>query len=256
MLTATNIAQMKRVRHGFFSRRGGVSVGPFEGLNCGYGSGDDRENVTENRRLALGRLGAEGNPLITAYQVHSADAVYVDAPWSSADAPRVDAMVTARPGLVLGILTADCAPVLFADAAAGVVGAAHAGWRGARTGVLESCVDAMLEAGASSGRIAAAVGPCIGQSSYEVGPEFYARFTGDDAASEKFFVPSPRADHFRFDLGGYVMHRLDAMGLASSEFLGHDTCADEERFYSYRRGTLTGQPDYGRLLSAIVITGE
>jgi len=256
MLNASNIAKVDRVRHGFFTREGGVSDGPFKGLNCGFGSDDDANNVTENRRLALARLGVPENPLVTAYQVHSADALPVTEPWAAADAPKADAMVTATPGLVLGILTADCAPVLFADGRAGVIGAAHAGWRGAKSGVLERCVDAMLDAGASLGGISAAVGPCIGQSSYEVGPEFIKGFVEDDADSEAFFVPSTRSGHALFDLGGYALARLAAMGLASSEFLDQDTCADERRFYSYRRGTLAGAADYGRLLSAIVITED
>ena len=256
MLSASNIANVARVRHGFFSRRGGVSDGIFEGLNCGFGSDDNSDNVAENRRLALARLGVPGTPLVTAYQVHSADVLHVTEPWSPADAPKADAMVTSRPGLVLGILTADCAPVLFADGKAGVIGAAHAGWRGAKSGVLDRCIDSMLDAGASMGGISAAVGPCIGQSSYEVGPEFRKGFVDDDADNEIFFVPSARSGHVLFDLGGYAMARLGAMGLASSEFLDQDTCADAERFYSYRRGTLAGAPDYGRLLSAIVITED
>jgi polyphenol oxidase len=256
MLVASNLPTPGRIRHGFFTRRGGVSEAPFEGLNCGYGSDDDRDAVSENRRLALARLGAADMPLVTAYQVHSADAVFVDSPWSPDKAPKVDALVTSRPGLVLGILTADCAPVLFVDAHAGVIGAAHAGWRGAHAGVLEKCVEAMVTAGASAGNICAAVGPCIGQPSYEVGPEFRARFVEDDPNSDKYFMPSPKTGHALFDLGAYVMARLGTLGLASSEFLGQDTCADSDRFYSYRRGTLAGQPDYGRLLSAIVIVED
>ena len=256
MLNAANIDNTEQVRHGFFTRRGGVSEGAFEGLNCGYGSDDDHDKVAENRRLALARLGVPGKPLITAYQVHSADAMIVDAPWSSGDAPQVDALVTRRPGLVLGILTADCAPVLFADKKAGVIGAAHAGWRGAKTGILERCVETMVEAGANAGSICAAVGPCIGQVSYEVGPEFVEGFTVENADNEKFFIPSTRPGHAMFDLGGYVMSRLVGLGLSSAEFLDQDTCADEDRFYSYRRGTLAGEPDYGRLLSAIVIAED
>jgi len=256
MLTATNIVGLPRVRHGFFTRRGGVSDGAFMGLNCGFGSDDDATKVAENRRLALMRLGVEGRPLVTAYQVHSADALIVDEPWPVAGAPKADAMVTSRPGLVLGILTADCAPVLFADPKARVVGAAHAGWRGTKSGVLERCLETMLKKGASVGAISAAVGPCIGQSSYEVGPEFHKEFLGEDAGNEKFFEPSPRQAHYLFDLGRYALKRLLAMGLASTEFLGQDTCADADRFYSYRRGTLAGTPDYGRLLSAITITED
>ena len=256
MLSAANIENNDRVRHGFFTRRGGVSEAPFEGLNCGYGSDDEHDKVTENRRLAVDRLGAPDNPLITAYQVHSADAVIVDAPWSPDDAPKADALVTTRPGLVLGILTADCAPVLFVDPDAGVIGAAHAGWRGAKTGILERCVETMIEVGASAGSICAAIGPCIGQASYEVGPEFVEEFVADTSDNEKFFVPSTRSGHALFDLGGYTLSRLAGLSLASSTFLDRDTCADAELFYSYRRGTLAGAPDYGRLLSAIVIVED
>ncbi len=252
MYTATNLAGVAGLRHGFFSRRGGVSGGPFEGLNCGYGSDDDRHSVTENRRLALARLGAGNGQLVTVWQTHSNDVVCVDDPWPPSSAPQADAMVTSRPGLVLGILTADCAPVLFADKHAGVIGAAHAGWRGARSGVLEKCVETMLKAGAEANRIRAAVGPCIGQASYRVGPEFLARFVEDNRDNERFFMPAPEPGGALFDLGGYVMGRLAAIGLASHEILGHDTCADAEGFYSYRRGVLAGAPDYGRLLSAIV----
>ncbi len=250
------MARARWLRHGFFSRRGGLSQAPFKGLNCGYGSDDDPLRVSENRSLALTRLGVANAPLMTAYQIHSSDVVTVDEPWPQDQPPKADAMVTTRPGLVLGILTADCAPVLFADESSAVIGAAHAGWRGARAGILERCVDAMVAAGARAGSIVAAVGPCIGQKSYEVGPEFVEEFLNEDGDNDKFFVPSTRSGHSLFDLGGYIVQRLAALGLASHEILGHDTCADAENFYSYRRGTLAGTPDYGRLLSAITITGD
>jgi len=253
MLKAENLENRGAVGHGFFTREGGASLAPYRGLNCGYGSGDDPEAVSENRRRALHMLGLGGTALVTAYQVHSADAVVVTEPWTPDAAPKADAMVTDRPGIALGILTADCAPVLFADAGAGVVGAAHAGWRGAQAGVLEACVAAMQDMGATLGAISAAVGPCIGQASYEVGPEFHGEFLSDDSGNETFFVPSVRDDHYLFDLPGYVQSRLAGLGLASVEGLDADTLADEGRFFSYRRATLAGKTEYGRLLSAITI---
>ena len=254
MLKATNLSALKGIRHGFFTRLGGVSrEGDMTGLNCGFGSDDTPENVTSNREIAMQRLGVAGRSLVTAYQVHSARTVAVHQPWQREDAPQVDAMVSGENTVVLGILTADCAPVLFADGVAGVVGAAHAGWRGARTGVLESCVQEMLALGATQDNIFAAVGPCIAQASYEVGPEFQLDFLNDDPDNEVFFKPSQRAGHFMFDLAGYVEMRLSRLCLASVEGLGVDTCADAQRFYSYRRCTLRGEKDYGRLLSAITL---
>jgi polyphenol oxidase len=253
MLTASNL---NGVRHGFFTRQGGVSadgLGDMDGLNCGFGSDDSPENVAENRRLAVARLGVQGSDLVTAYQVHSARAVRVEEAWAREDAPQVDAMVTGRAGVVLGILTADCAPVLFAERAAGVIGAAHAGWRGARAGVVEACIAEMVAMGAKPSNIDVAIGPCIAQSSYEVGPEFYQSFVDEDAAQDEFFKTSKRPGHFQFDLSGYIERRLSKLELASVTALGVDTCGDSERFYSYRRCTLNGEKDYGRLLSAIVL---
>ncbi len=255
MLIASNLAALSGVRHGFFTRKGGVSVdgsGDMDGLNCGFGSDDSPQNVAENRRLALDRLGVAGN-LVTAYQVQSAKAVRVDKPWAREDAPKADAMVSGKSGVVLGILTADCVPVLFADASARVVGAAHAGWRGARDGVLQSCLGEMVALGANPANINAAIGPCIAQASYEVGPEFYQDFIDQDAANAVFFVVAKRPNHFMFDLPGYVAQVLSGQGLASLTNLAVDTCADPERFYSYRRCTLNGEKDYGRLLSAIAL---
>jgi len=255
MLTASNLATLSGVRHGFFTRHGGVSAdgrGDMDGLNCGFGSDDSPENVAENRRLALQRLGTAGK-LVTAYQVHSATAVRVDKPWAREDSPQADAMVSATGQIVLGILTADCAPVLFADAKAGVIGAAHAGWRGARSGVLEACLAQMVAQGANPANINAAIGPCIAQSSYEVGPEFHQDFMDEDAANGAFFRSAQRPGHFQFDLPGYILGRLAKLGLESMMALGEDTCADPERFYSYRRCTLNGEKDYGRLLSAITL---
>jgi polyphenol oxidase len=241
------------VRHGFFTREGGVSEGIFASLNCGLGSGDDAARVTENRRRAMAALGLAGDDLATCYQVHSATAVVVDAPWPAAERPRADAMVTRRRGVALGILTADCAPVLFADAEAEVIGAAHAGWRGAVSGVLEATVAAMVELGASPARIQAGIGPCIAQPSYEVGPEFPAPFLAAAPADADLFLPAPRAGHFLFDLAGYVARRLERLGLAHIEHTGGDTAAEQRRFFSYRRTCLSGEKDYGRALSAICL---
>ncbi|MGE0744072.1 MAG: peptidoglycan editing factor PgeF [Rhodospirillales bacterium] len=243
------------VRHAFFTRDGGVSGGIYASLNCGFGSGDRREDVAENRARALRRLDPDAGGLVTAHQVHSADAVTVTAPWKPGEAPRADAMVTDRPGVALGILTADCAPVLFADAGAGVIGAAHAGWRGALTGVLEATVAAMEGLGADRSRIRAAIGPCIGRASYEVGPEFPAPFLAADADAATLFDPSPRPGHHRFDLEGYAWRRLVRLGLAAVDAAGRDTCAEDAAFFSYRRTCLNGGRDYGRGLSAIVLAG-
>ena len=243
MLKAENLETAAGVRHGFFTREGGASKAPYAGLNCGYGSGDDPRAVTENRRRALDMMGASGSELVTAYQTHSVDVVVVKETWSPENAPKADALVSDRPGIVLGILTADCAPVLFADPAAGVIGAAHAGWRGARSGVLEACVAAMEGLGANPANIAAAVGPCIRQASYEVGPEFHEDFIADDAGNEKFFVPSGRDGHTLFDLPGYVLARLSGLGLAAVTGMDADTLADEGRYYSYRRATLAGKKE-------------
>lgn len=241
------------VRHGFFTRQGGVSEGIFASLNCSFGSGDDTERVARNRRQAMARLGCEAERLVTCYQIHSAGAVAVETPWDRADAPRADAMATRRKGVVLGILTADCVPVLLADKEAGVIGAAHAGWRGALTGVLEAAIAAMVGLGAAAGRIEAGIGPAIAQTSYEVGPEFPVPFLAENPANAEFFIPSPRSGHFLFDLPAYVENRLAQAGLRLVLRAPHDTAAEEERFFSYRRACLRGEPDYGRGLSAIVL---
>jgi YfiH family protein len=239
--------------HGFFTREGGVSEGLFTSLNVGLGSGDAPERVIENRARAAAALGLPAESLSTAYQVHSARVEAIDAPVAHKDAPRADGFVTATPGVLLGILTADCAPVLFADPEARVIGAAHAGWRGALTGVLEATVREMQRLGARPGNIRAAIGPCIGAASYEVGPEFPAPFLAEDTAARRFFSASKQQGHFMFDLEGYVAHRLAALGLAAVGCSGSDTCADESEFFSYRRATLRGEPDYGRGLSAIAL---
>ena len=242
------------IPHGFLGRRGGVSSGELEGLNVGYGSNDDRAAIEENRRRAVAAVLPQAD-LATVHQVHSGDAVYVERSWPQDARPHADAMVTDRPGLLLGILTADCAPVLLADAEAGVVGAAHAGWRGAVAGVTDSTVAAMEQLGARRGRIRAAVGPCIAQRSYEVDATFLDRFVAADPANRRFFAEAAdRKPHF--DLAGYVAQRLRDAGLAEVEVLGLDTYADAVRFYSYRRATHRSEADYGRQVSLIGLPGS
>lgn len=241
------------VAHGFFGRKGGVSTGVYESLNCGPGSGDARDSVMENRARATAALSRDAT-LVTLYQVHSAQAVTVSAPWQIADNPKADAFATDKRGIALGILTADCAPILLADSDAHVIGAAHAGWGGAFAGVAESVVAAMERLGAKRDRITAAVGPCISQPSYEVGPEFKPRFLATDPANERFFEPSKRAGHWQFDLPGYVVHRLRQSGIATIEAMSACTYLDEASFFSYRRMTHRKEADYGRQLSAIMLT--
>jgi YfiH family protein len=253
MLTAEPFSDFSAVRHGFFTREGGVSEGLYASLNCGLGSGDDPERVRENRRRAMRRLGLAAEALVTAYQVHSARVAVVQAPWPEGARPQVDGMVTQTPGVALGILTADCAPVLLVDPHVGVIGAAHAGWRGAKSGILEQTVTAMVRLGARVGSIGAAVGPCIRHDSYEVGPEFRAAFVADEPAAAELFRPSDRESHFRFDLAGYVVRKLGAVGVEAHAVLPHDTFSDNGRFFSYRRVTLAGGGAYGRLLSAIAL---
>ncbi|MFO1055768.1 MAG: peptidoglycan editing factor PgeF [Dongiaceae bacterium] len=240
------------IRHGFFGREGGVSDGLYASLNCGYGSGDAPDKVTANRDRAAGRLDLTAARVVTGHQTHSARVATVETPWPRDAAPAVDALVTARPGIGLGVLTADCAPVLLADPAARVVGAAHAGWRGALGGVLEATVAAMAALGARPERIGAAIGPCIGPASYEVGPEFPAPFLAESAENARFFRPAERAGHLIFDLPGYVAARLARLGIASG-WLGRDSLAESDRFFSYRRSTLDGHGVYGRGLSLIAL---
>jgi purine-nucleoside/S-methyl-5'-thioadenosine phosphorylase / adenosine deaminase len=253
MLTTEPFSCFLAVRHGFFTREGGVSEGLYASLNCGLGSGDDPQRVRENRRRAMRRLGLAAEALVTAYQVHSARVAVVEAPWPATARPQVDGMVTRTRGVALGILTADCAPVLLADPQTGVIGAAHAGWRGAKSGILEETVATMVRLGARVGSISAAVGPCIRHYSYEVGPEFRAAFVADEPPSAELFRPSDRESHFRFDLAGYVAGKLAAVGIEALAILPHDTFSDTGRFFSYRRATLAGGGDYGRLLSAIAL---
>lgn len=237
------------VAHGFLGRTGGVSTGIHAGLNAGIGSDDDAAAVAENRRLASDAV-LPGAALVTLYQIHSADCVTVRAPLDARLRPRADALVTDRPGLALGILTADCAPVLLADQAAGVVGAAHAGWKGAIGGVTDATILAMEALGAKRERIAAAIGPCIARASYEVDDAFARRFEAHDPANERFFAEG-RAGHFQFDLEAYVAHRLASAGIGRVALLGLDTYTDEARFFSFRRATHRSEPGYGRQISVI-----
>ncbi len=253
MLRAEPLAALPGVTHAFFTRAGGVSEGIFASLNCGFGSRDDPAHIAENRRRAPARLDLPADALCTPYQCHGNGCITVTAPRARVAAPRADATVTDRPGVALGVLTADCAPVLLAGRSAGVVGVVHAGWRGALAGVVEAADEAMAALGARPGDTVAAIGPCIGPRSYEVGPEFHAAFHAADPANAGRFTPAARPDHHLFDLPGYIAGRLVALGLAEVVSLAHDTCADAERFFSHRRAHLAGERSYGRLLSAIAL---
>lgn len=242
---------LERVPHGFFGRRGGVSAGAMAGLNCGMGSGDDPKAVETNRARAADAV-LRGAPIASVYQVHSPKAVIVTRAVPYAERPQADALVTDRPGLLLGVVTADCAPVLLADAEAGVVGAAHAGWRGATAGVTDQAVAAMISLGAKVERIAAAVGPCIAKTSYEVDHAFADRLLADDPDNERFFAEGPGGKP-HFDLEAYVVARLAAAGIRTIEAMGLDTYALDDRYYSYRRATHRTEPTYGRQLSLIGI---
>jgi polyphenol oxidase len=235
--------------HGFFGRRGGVSEGALASLNCGIGSGDDDAAIAENRSRVRGAI-LPGAALTGVYQVHGRDCAVVDQSWADADRPYADALATARPGMLLGILTADCVPVLLADRAAGVVGAAHAGWKGALAGVTDATIAAMETLGASADRITAAIGPCIGAASYEVDLAFADRFCADDPDNDRFFRGG-RAGHAMFDIAAYVAARLAAAGLARVEIIGDDTCAMDSEYFSYRRACLQNENGYGRQLSVI-----
>jgi YfiH family protein len=241
---------LRGVPHAFFTRRGGVSTGIYAGLNCGPGSKDDPAAVAENRARAAGWLGVAPDRLLSLWQVHSARAVRASGSWGFGARPEADGIATDAPGLAVSALAADCAPVLFADAGAGVVAAAHAGWRGALDGVLGATVDLMVSMGADRGRIAAAVGPCISQRAYEVGPEFVDRFVAEDPGFARFFAAGA-ADRAMFDLPGFCLERLRDSGLDRVEWVGRCTYGDADRFFSYRRATHAREPDYGRLLSAI-----
>ncbi|MBT2129921.1 peptidoglycan editing factor PgeF [Aliiroseovarius lamellibrachiae] len=246
MLTSESLAPL---RHGFFTRKGGASSGVYSGLNCGSGSRDQSELVEINRARVAKAMDAEPNALCGVYQVHSADVVTVKAP-TRGDKPKADALVTNVPGLVLAILTADCQPVLFADREAGVIGAAHAGWKGARDGVLEATLDAMEALGAQRATTTAIIGPCISQRNYEVGPDFMEDFLSEDANYARFFA-NGQDDRMMFDLPGFGLHRLRTAGVGQADWVGHCTYGDEARFYSYRRSCHRKESDYGRLISTI-----
>jgi YfiH family protein len=251
ILRAQNLAE-KNIAHGFFGRQGGVSTGIFESLNCGPGSGDVRESVAENRRRVMAQLG--DGKLATLHQIHSPGAITVTDAWDMGQGLQADAMATNVPGTALGILTADCAPILFADAQARVIGAAHAGWKGALSGVIESVLTEMEKLGANRAHIAAAIGPCISQQNYEVGPEFRTRFVEADSANARFFIPSEKPHHFHFDLEGFAAARLAAAGIGAIEPLSACTYARQGDFFSFRRTTHRKESDYGRQVSAIMLT--
>ncbi|MCV3270584.1 peptidoglycan editing factor PgeF [Roseobacter sinensis] len=241
---------LSRVRHGFFTRRGGASSGVFSGLNCGHGSSDQTEIVAINRARAAQAMGVAPNHLVGVHQVHSPTVVTVTEPFT--DKPKADALVTDKPGFALSVLTADCQPVLFADAEAGVIGAAHAGWRGTLEGVLEATIDAMCALSAQRERIAVAIGPSISQRAYEVGPEFFDTFMMDDPQNARFFAGG-EGDRMFFDLPAFGLHRLRAAGVGVAEWTRHCTYTDAARFYSYRRATHAKEADYGRLIAAIAL---
>ncbi|QRM30683.1 peptidoglycan editing factor PgeF [Microvirga sp. VF16] len=252
-IQAPALASQSGIRHAFFTRQGGVSDGIYASLNGGIGSSDEPTKVQENRRRMTEALSIKPDALISVYQVHSPDAVIVEGPWHG-ERPKADAMVTATPGLALGITTADCGPVLFADPEARVIGAAHAGWRGAVTGVLEATIEEMEKLGARRSNIVVALGPTISQTAYEVGPDFIKRFAEEAPGHERFFKEAERSDHAMFDLPGFIGARLEAAGIGAFADLGLCTYSDEERFFSYRRTTHRKEPDYGRLISAIALT--
>ena len=249
------LSAIPRLRHAFFSRAGGVSGGIYESLNGGMGSKDDASHVAENRRRMAAELGVAPTHFLTAFQVHSPDVAIASEPWDRATRPRVDAIVTRTAGLAIGVTAADCGAILFVDARARVIGAAHAGWKGALTGVLESTIAAMEKLGAERAGIVAAIGPLIRQHSYEVGAEFVERFTQANADNASFFVPSSRENHAMFDLPGFIRMRLENAGVLMIDDTGIDTYSDQ-RFFSYRRSVHRGEPDYGRHVHAIVLEGE
>ena len=254
MLKAKNLEALDGIRHAFFTREGGVSSGVYEGLNGGTGSNDKPEHITENRARMAAAVGVKPENFLTAYQIHSPDVVVAEKPWPQSERPRADAIVTQIPGLAIGISTADCGPVLFADPQARVLGAAHAGWRGAFGGVIESTLTAMEKLGADRTRVVAAAGPMISQPNYEVGQELVDRFVAADPANARFFAPATRPGHAMFDLPGYVVARLTAAGVRHVENLAVCTYGNPAQFYSYRRSTHRAEPDYGRHINAIALS--
>ena len=255
MMLQSAALKLPGIRHGFFTRAGGVSQGVYESLNGGVGSHDAADSVTENRARMAAALGVPPERLLTPYQIHSPNVVVAETPWTREQRPRADALVTRVPALAIAVSTADCGPLLLADAQAGVVGATHAGWRGAFAGVIEATVAAMEKLGATRARIAAALGPTIRQRNYEVGPDLIARFVEADPANARFFTPSPRQSHARFDLAGYIAARVRAAGVGHFEDLDLCTYAEPDRFFSYRRATHRGEADYGRHINAIALGG-
>ena len=253
MIAVDALAAQPGLRHAFFTRRGGVSEGLFQSLNCGFGSGDFAERVDRNRAIAMGWLGLGVDRLVTCRQIHSARVVTVARPLDGHETPRADGLATRVPGIALGVLAADCAPILLHDPVARVIGAAHGGWRGALAGIAEATVAAMEALGAERGRVCAGIGPCIGRDSYEVGPEFPPPIVAEDAAAAAYFAPARRPGRSLFDLSGYIAHRLRRCGIARIERASHDTVAEPEDFFSYRRACLRGEPAYGLLLSAIML---
>ncbi|MCA3559968.1 MAG: peptidoglycan editing factor PgeF [Aestuariivirga sp.] len=253
-MIAADALALDGIRHGFFTREGGHSTGLFSSLNCGMGSGDNKETVAKNRAVAAERLGVAPDCLLSAWQIHSPDAVVVSAPWDGEERPRADALVTKTAGVGLGVLTADCGPVLFADPKAKVIGAAHAGWKGALAGVTARTLEVMEGQGARRAGIIAVIGPMISRAAYEVGPDFPGRFIEADADNARYFTASPRAGHYMFDLPAYLENRLRAEGVGAVVNLSLCTFSDEQRFFSYRRATHRNEKDYGRLISAIALT--
>jgi polyphenol oxidase len=256
MIIEAKTLSLKNIRHGFFTRQGGVSRGLYASLNGGIGSRDSTADVAENRARMAAALGVEPQSLLTNYQIHSPQAVVVEAAWTSDERPRADGIVTRTPGLAIGVTTADCGPILFAEPQARVIGAAHAGWRGALSGVAEATIAAMEQLGATRSQIRAALGPMIRQRNYEVGSDLIDRFAVEDPASAPFFVPASRPGHALFDLGGYIAARLRRAGISRIEDLGLCTYADPALFYSYRRATHRAENDYGRHVNAIALRDD
>ena len=254
MLASSLLSAVPGLRHAFFTREGGVSDGIYAGLNGGLGSNDDPALVAENRRRMAEQMGVAPTHLIGVHQIHSPDALVATGPWQTADRPKADAIVTQNEGLAISITTADCGPILFVDPKARVIGAAHAGWKGALTGVLEATIDAMEKLGADRNGMVAAIGPLIRQPSYEVGSEFVERFVNADAENALFFLPGERNGHSMFDLAGFIRMRLENAGILMIDDLGVDTYSDE-RFFSYRRSVHRKEPDYGRHVHAIALEG-
>ncbi|EEA95510.1 peptidoglycan editing factor PgeF [Pseudovibrio sp. JE062] len=254
MIKVPELEAMQRISHGFFTREGGVSSGIYKGLNVGLGSSDNREDVLENRRRVAEKLGTTPEHLVTPYQIHSTKVLSVTGPFAEEDDKRADALVTNTPGVAIGILTADCGPILFVDPDNGVIGAAHSGWKGAVDGILPNTVEAMKQLGADPANITAVMGPMISQQAYEVGPEFALRFLEQSQDNQRFFVPSEKPLHSMFDLPAFIKAQLDQLGLKEVIDLKLCTYADADRFFSYRRTTHNKEPDYGRQISTIMLT--